>query len=337
MSQDKIRVGFIGVGYWGPNHIRNFSNLRHKAVEVVVAADPNPDARWKVATQYPWVKTIESADAVLEDPSIDAVVISTPPKSHFPIAYKALLQGKHVLLEKPFTTTLEDAHTLVACAEDMKKMLMVGHTFEYTSVVEYLEGALQRDNFGDALHVRSLRTNLGLYHHGTDVLWDLAPHDISILTRLFGDPSAVQCLGQCNIQSDKCDVAHLFLEWPNWIKATVVVSWLDPCKQREMIFAGTNAMIKWDDCTLEKIEFHNKSAVLLDSGYDYKRGESFKVEFEDMGEPLFLEAMDFINAIRTGETPRASAKSGLRVVRVLEAATQSMRNAGKRILLPRGN
>ncbi|MHC4252531.1 MAG: Gfo/Idh/MocA family protein [Planctomycetota bacterium] len=333
MSQEKIRVGFIGCGYWGPNHIRNFSAIRHLGVEVASAADFDQDACWKIATKFPWVHTTTSADEVLEDPAIDAIVVATPPETHFDIAYKAMLQGKHVLVEKPMTLSIEEADTLCTAATDLEKVLMVGHTFEYTAPVAYLEENLS--DIGEVLQVRSQRTNLGLFSKHTNVIWDLAPHDLSILLRLFGRPITISCTGRANV-GPQVDEAVLNVEWLDK-RATIIVSWLDPIKKREMLFTGTEGSIIWDDCLPEdkRVTQYDRYAYHDGVCIEYERGKAYPCEVEAMPEALQLEAADFINAIRTGGNPRATGLSGYDVVRLLVLAEKSLHD-GRRMLVHGG-
>ena len=186
---EPTRIGVIGCGYWGPNHIRNFSSLKGLGAEMAVAADRDPARRKHVAELYPWVRVVEEGQAILEDPAIDAVVVASPVGTHYPLAKRALEAGKHVLVEKPFVTAIDQAEELVALARTRDRVLLVGHTFEYTAAVNRIRQIVADDGIGDVLYVRSLRVNLGLFQKDINVLWDLAPHDVSILLYTLGRPA----------------------------------------------------------------------------------------------------------------------------------------------------
>ena len=336
-----VRVGVVGCGYWGPNHIRNMSSLEESGVEMAVAADLDPVRRAKVAGLYPSVSVVEDGETIIEDESIDAIVIASPVSTHYRMAKQALLAGKHVLVEKPFVTNLEHAEELIELADKHKLTLQVGHTFEYTAAVNRIRALVATGELGDMLYVRSLRVNLGLFQKDINVVWDLAPHDVSILLYVLQTlPNAVSTVGNAHVNSGVQDVAALTLHFANSMMANIIVSWLDPRKQREMTFVGSTKMLVYDDVSMtQKIQIFDKG-VSSPSHYDSfgefhqsARYGDIVIPMLDNQEPLRLECSHFIGCIRSGEQPRSSGRVGARVVKILEAAQKSLHSAGERVEL----
>ena len=257
---DVVRIGVVGCGYWGPNHIRNFMALRQFGADMALAADPDAQRRRHVADLYPGLEVVESATELIENPDIDAVVLATPVRLHFEQARQALENGKHVLVEKPFTTSLREAAELTRLAELNERILMVGHTFEYTAAVNYIRHIVSEGELGDLTYIRSLRVNLGLIRNDVNVLWDLAPHDVSILLYVLDRlPVTVQATGKARINRSMEDVASVTLDFGDELMANIIVSWLDPQKVRQMTLVGDRKMLVYDDVSAtEKIRISDK-------------------------------------------------------------------------------
>jgi len=333
-----VRIGVLGCGYWGPNHIRNFSSLRAAGAEMALAADRDPARRSHVSDLYPWVRAVASADEVIEDATIDAVVVATPVATHFPLAKRALEAGKHVLVEKPFVTSVAEADELVRLARRRERVLLVGHTFEYAAAVDRIREIVAAGEIGDVLYVRSLRVNLGLFQKDVNVLWDLAAHDVSILLYVLrAMPEAVSAAGSAHVTPGVEDVVTLTLEFGASLMANVIVSWLDPRKVREMTFVGNRKMLVYDDVSSnEKIRIYDKGVEAprhYDSfgefQYAYRYGDIVTPMIREH-EPLRAECTDFLECIRTGRAPRSGGEAGARVTRVLAAAQRSLEEGGRK-------
>lgn len=318
-----LRFAVIGWGYWGPKIARNLEGLPHATVTMVADLDENRLA--PVALNQPWIHTTTSIDEVL-NADVDGVVISTPVRTHYELARQALLHGKHVLVEKPLTTSVSEAEALVALAEECNLVLMVGHTFEYSPAVNELRKLVQNGDLGKIYCVEAERVNLGLFRQDTNVIWDLAPHDVSILLYLFGKmPDQVKVQAHAHLQPHICDIAHLDLGFPDGMTAHIHVSWLHPCKIRRVTVIGDARMVIYDDTNpAEMLKIYNKGAdVHADPVISYRYG-AITIPHIDWMEPLRLECEDFANAIRTGTPPRANGKVGLAVVKVLAAAQEAL-------------
>ena len=336
-----MRIGVIGCGYWGPNHIRNFSQLTDKNVEMAVAADREQGRRDKIASLYPWVRLVDDAEAIIQDSSIDAVVVATPVNTHYPLARQALEAGKHVLVEKPFVTEMDQADNLNRLAADNGLTLMVGHTFEYTAAVNRVRELLAEGAIGDVMYIRSLRVNLGLYQKDINVIWDLAPHDVSILLYVMQqDPTAVSAVGNAHITKGIEDVAVLTLEFGDAVMANITVSWLDPRKVREMTIVGNKQMLVYDDVSAnEKIRIYDKGVEgpshydsFGEFAYSYRYGDIVTPMIKDY-EPLRAECGHFVDSIRNGSEARSSGRVGAKVTRILCAAQESLKKGGVKISL----
>jgi predicted dehydrogenase len=319
----EIRFGVIGWGYWGPKIARNLDSLPHAMVTLVADTDARRLAM--LATNQPWTQTTTHvADVFCSD--VDAIVIATPVRTHFQLAREALLHGKHVLVEKPLTASVTEAEELVALAQEQKRVLMVGHTFEYNPAVNELRKLVQSNELGKLYCIEAERVNLGLFRNDINVIWDLAPHDISILLYLLDKkPEKIKVQAHAHVQSHIEDVAHLDLEFADGMNAHIHVSWLHPCKIRRVTVIGEARMVVYDDTNpAEMIKVYNKGAdVHADPIVSYRYGE-ITIPHIDWREPLHLECEDFANSIRTGAKPRASGEVGLAVVRVLAAAQEAL-------------
>ncbi len=327
----EIRFGVIGWGYWGPKIARNLDSLPHAMVAMV--ADMDARRLTTLAVNQPWIQTTTHIEDIFRS-EVDAIVIATPVSTHFQLAREALLHGKHVLVEKPLTASVTEAEELVALAREQQLVLMVGHTFEYNPAVNELRKLVQSGELGKIYCIEAERVNLGLFRNDINVIWDLAPHDISILLYLLDrKPEKIKVQAHAHVQSHVEDVAHLDLEFADGMNAHVHVSWLHPCKIRRVTVIGDARMVVYDDTNpAEMIKVYNKGAdVHADPVVSYRYGE-ITIPHIDWIEPLHLECEDFANSIRTGTKPRASGEVGLAVVKVLADAQealkkQSMQNA----------
>jgi predicted dehydrogenase len=319
----ELRFGVIGWGYWGPKIARNLDGLSNASVTMV--ADMDAQRLTSMATNQSGITTTTQIQDVLCS-NIDAIAIATPVRTHYALAKEALLHGKHVLVEKPLTANVQEAEELVALARKQQRVLMVGHTFEYSPAVNELRKLVQAGDLGRIYSVETERVNLGLFRNDINVIWDLAPHDISILLYLFGvKPKQVKVQAHAHIQPRIHDIAHLDFGFSNGMNAHVHVSWLHPCKIRRVTVIGDKRMVVYDDTNpAEMIKVYNKGAdVHADPVVSYRHG-SITIPHIDWIEPLRLECEDFAKAIRTGTLPRANGEVGLEVVRVLAAAQQAL-------------
>ena len=318
-----VRFGVIGWGYWGPKIGRNLDTLPHAMLAMV--ADQDTHRLATLAAHQPWVQTTTQVEDIFRS-DIDAVVIATPVRTHFQLAREALLHNKHVLVEKPLTNNVAQAEELIALAQERERVLMVGHTFEYNPAVNELRRFIQSGDLGKIYCVEAERVNLGLFRNDINVIWDLAPHDISILLYLFGKrPEMIKVQAHAHVQSRIEDVAHLDLEFADGMNAHIHVSWLHPCKIRRVTVIGDERMVVYDDTNqAEMLKIYNKGAdVHADPVVSYRNGE-ITIPYIDWIEPLHLECEDFANAICTGVQPRAHGGVGLEVVRVLAAAQEAL-------------
>ena len=328
MRVKELRFGVIGWGYWGPKIARNLDSLSHAAVTMV--ADTDASRFSNLAVNQPWIRTTTFIEDFFRS-DIDAIVIATPVSTHFQLAREALLHGKHVLVEKPLTSNVTEAEELVALAQKQQRILMVGHTFEYNPAVNELRKLVHSGELGKIYCIEAERVNLGLFRNDINVIWDLAPHDISILLYLLAQrPERIKVQAHAHVQSNIEDVAHLDLEFADGMNAHIHVSWLHPCKIRRVTVIGDARMVVYDDTNpAEMIKIYNKGAeVHADPVVSYRYGE-ITIPHIDWIEPLHLECEDFANSIRTGTKPRASGEVGLAVVKVLAAAQEALLRSTK--------
>src|SRR6266851_8416575 len=314
-----LRFGVIGWGYWGPKIARNLDTLPQAKVAMVADADAGRLAM--LAVNRPGIQTtIQVEDLFRSD--IDAVVIATPVRTHFQLAREALLHDKHVLVEKPLAASVTEAEELVALAAEQQRILMVGHTFVYNPGVNELRKLVQSGDLGKIYCIEAERVNLGLFRNDINVIWDLAPHDISILLYLLGrKPEQVSVQAHAHLQPHIHDIAHLDLGYADGMTAHIHVSWLHPRKIRRVTVIGDRRMAVYDDTNpAEMLKVYNKGADMqADPEVSYRFGAT-TIPHIDWIEPLQLECEDFVNAIRTGTQPRAHGGVGLEVVRILAAA-----------------
>jgi predicted dehydrogenase len=326
----EIRVGVIGCGYWGPNLIRNFNESPKS--KLVAVADLRQERLERIQTSYPKVGTFSDYHELFYQ-DLDAIVIATPPVTHYSIAKEVLENGLHAFIEKPMTLQSGHARELIKLAEKLDRVLMVGHAFEYNTAVQKLKLLIDSGEIGAIRYIDSARLNLGLYQNGTNVLWDLAPHDISILCYILGmEPLSVIAHGACCINKNIFDVVYMNLIFPDNIMAHIHVSWLDPYKVRRVTVVGSKKMAIFNDVESDKIKIIDKGVntpadanTFADFQYSYRNGDIL-VPYLRMEEPLRIESEHFIDCINNHTIPRTNGEDGLRVVRVLEAAQRSLEN-----------
>ena len=332
-----VRVGVVGYGYWGPNIVRNLSALDR--CDVVAVCDKNAKALKRAQKSYPGVHLTTDFADVLESPAVDAVAIVTPVWTHFELARAALKNGKHVFVEKPFTSNSAQAEQLIELAERKNLRLMVDHTFLFSGAVRKMRELVDVGTLGPLYYFDSTRVNLGLFQHDVSVIWDLAPHDLSIMNYLIdATPEAVVATGG-NHLNDLADMAFITVYFPSKITAHINVNWLSPVKVRTTLIGGRDKMLVWNDLEPdEKIKVYDKG-VDISSGqgvYDllvsYRSGDVWAPKV-DSTEALKLELGYFLDCIVDNRTPENGGDAGLRVVRLLEAAEQSLKDRGRIIAL----
>jgi predicted dehydrogenase len=330
-TMNTVKVGIIGYGYWGPNLTRNFYEL--PSAELVAIADSSEERLKQAVSKYPHVIAKHSYQELF-DLGLDAVVIATPPVTHHQITKDCLEHNLHVLVEKPITLKSEDGKELIELAEAKGLTLMVGHTFRYNSAIHEMKKFIENKGLGDVYYIDTARLNLGLFNRDSNVIWDLAPHDISILLYLLNEkPISVSAQGMPCVTPGVYDVAYINLIFPNNLTAYVHVSWLDPCKVRRVTIVGSKKMAVFNDMEVEgKIKIYDKGVDVPaytngfgEFQYSYRHGDIVipNVKFV---EPLREECQDFINSIVNHTVPNSSARSGLDVVKIIEAALRSMAN-----------
>ena len=326
-----LKVGIIGYGYWGPNLTRNFFEL--PSSELMAIADIKEDRLQRAHSLYPDVFTTKNYTDFFQM-DLDAVVISVPPALHFPIAKDCLEHGLHVLVEKPMTLNSQHAKELIELSDDKGLILMVGHTFEYNSAVVALKKYIESGELGEIYYLDAARLNLGLFQRDSNVLWDLAPHDISILLYLLGQtPISVSAQGMPCVFDGIFDVAYMNLIFPDRIPAYIHVSWLDPCKVRRVTVVGSKKMIVYNDMENEqKLKIYDKGveSPTYTNGFgefqcNYRSGDIIIPNIR-ISEPLRQECQHFLDSISNNTKPCSSGIEGLNVVKILEAAEHSIKN-----------
>lgn len=336
---DKLRIGVIGLGYWGPNLLRNFSEL--SSCQVIAVADLSEERLNYARSRYPDLQTITQDYRDLFSLNLDAVVISTPPHTHYSIARECLNNRLAVFVEKPLALSSQDALDLCQIAAENDAVLMTGHTFEYNPAVRELRNLITSGELGNVYYINATRVNLGLYSTKFDVIWDLAPHDISILIHLFGtEPVSVSTEAGAFIWKEVADIAYLHLKFPNGQLAHIHVSWLDPQKVRKITVVGDKKMVVYDDTEpLEKLRIYDKGVdappytdTFGEFQLSYRYGNVI-IPRISTHEPLRLECEHFVNCIVNHTKPQSDGESGLRVVKVLEAAHKSLEQNGAEIAI----
>lgn len=333
-----MNIAIIGYGYWGPNLVRNFSLVNDCKVSVV--SDFRPERLTIVSKTYPGINVTQNPEEIFGNNDIDAVVIATPVFTHFELAKKALQSGKHVLLEKPMTASVQEAEELIAMADKLGLLLMVDHTFLYTGAVNKMKEIIDNDGIGKIQYFDSSRINLGLFQPDVNVLWDLAPHDISILLHLIKDkPYSVNATGISHTHNGIENVAYLTVNYQSDFIAHFSCSWTSPVKLRTMLIGGDKKMLLFDDLQpSEKVRVY-------DTGYSYKTDEEKNRLLVDYRtgdvhipkiastEALLGMAKDFVSCIKAKQNPVSNASLGLQVIKVLEAAQKSIKKQGQEIII----
>ena len=332
-----LKIAVIGYGYWGPNLVRNFTNLENSTVSHVV--DESPDRLEKVKKLYPSINATSSLTEILENPEIDCIIIATPISTHYDIAKKALEHNKHVLVEKPMTNSVKDAKELIELSKKVNKVLMVDHTYLYTGAIQKIKQLIDSDSLGEIQYIDSTRINLGLFQSDVNVLWDLATHDIAICSYLIKEkPISVQAIGKSHTSSDFEDIAYLTLHYESNKITHFNCSWISPVKIRHMLIGGSKKMIIFNDLeTTEKVKIYdtkyktktnpkNDRQILA----DYRVGDIFIPKLTTR-EGLSSMVEDFVSAIIDKTKPISNYDIGLQVVKILEAAQRSITNQGKEV------
>ena len=336
-SEVMVKFGVIGYGYWGPNVVRNLDRL--ESAEVVAVCDKSPASRKKVAKAYPDVLVTEDSAELMSSPDIDAIAVVTPVWTHYELAKAALLNGKHIFVEKPFTSNAAQAQELIELAAQRNLKIMVDHTFLFTGAVTKIKQLLDDGSLGKLYYYDSTRVNLGLFQHDVNVVWDLAPHDLSIIDHLIEQaPEALSATGQTHLNGHE-DVAYITVYFPDKVIAHINVNWLSPVKVRTTLIGGEKKMLVWNDLEVdEKIKIYDKGVKvtsregLYDLLVHYRSGDMWAPQIEQV-EALTRELSYFVDCIANYKTPVNDGEAGLRVVRMLEAANESIRKRGAMVRL----
>ena len=333
-TSDPIRIAVIGYGYWGPNLVRNFSGL--EGCQVTAVCDLNPELLAAASRLYPAIRVTDSVEELLAGREIDAVSIATPVATHFELARRVIESGRHVLIEKPMTSTSEESRQLIDLAASAGVVLMVDHTFLYTGAVRKIRELLDSGELGTPYYFDSERISLGLLQQDINVVWDLAPHDLSILQYLFDErPESLQAMGYRHVGGERDEMASLNLHYQSGLHAQVRVSWLSPVKVRRTMIGGSRRMVVYDDVEpSEKVRVYDKG-VALDLADEevtaltpiYRAGD-VHIPTLDRAEALQVEAAHFLDCIHSGREPLTGGAEGLAVVEWLEAADRSMAAGG---------
>jgi predicted dehydrogenase len=332
-----IRIGVIGYGYWGPNVVRNLHRV--EGSRVVMVCDKSPEMLGRVSQTYPDIKTTTNSCDVLCSPDIDAVAVITPVWTHFELAKQALENGKHVFVEKPFTSDSAQAEQLIEIAERKGLCIMVDHTFLFTGAVKKIRQLIDQNALGNLYYYDSTRVNLGLFQHDVNVIWDLAPHDLSIMDYLIGvKAEAVSATGQTHLNGHE-DIAFLTVYFPGKVIAHINVNWLSPVKVRTTLIGGEKKMLVWNDLEAdEKIKVYDKGVDIKSREgvyrmlVNYRSGDMWSPQVEQ-GEALKNELDYFIDCIRNDKKPINDGHAGWRVVKMLESANQSVGKRGELVYL----
>jgi predicted dehydrogenase len=332
-----VRVGVIGYGYWGPNIVRNLHG--QKNVQAVMICDKSPAALARAQKAYPNIESVSDPLEILRSPDVDAVAVITPVWAHYELAKMALENGKHVFIEKPFTSNSAQAEELIDLAARKKLTIMVDHTFLFTGAVRKIRELTESGALGDLYYYDSLRVNLGLFQHDVSVVWDLAPHDLSIMDHIIkAEPEAIVATGEKHLNGVE-DVAFMTIYFPRNVIAHINVNWLSPVKIRTTLIGGQKKMVVWNDLVAdEKVRVYDRG-VQISSGegirdllVSYRSGDMWAPQLEQV-EALQAEMGYFADCILHNKVPFNDGHAGLRVVRMLEAAEQSIRRKGELVRL----
>ena len=332
-----LRFGVIGYGYWGPNIVRNLRSIED--CQVVGICDQNPAARKRIQSANPGIPVYSDSNELVNSPDVDAIAVITPVWTHFELAKAALENGKHVFVEKPFTSNAAQAEELINLAEQKNLQIMVDHTFLFTGAVRKIQKLLAEGALGKLYYYDSMRVNLGLFQHDCNVIWDLAPHDLSIMNHLLGkEAEAISATGQAHLNKHE-DIAFITAYFPGNVIAHINVNWISPVKIRTTLIGGEKKMLVWNDLEVdEKIKIYDKGVdVKSQEGVynllvSYRSGDMWAPRVEQV-EALRLELGYFVECIRKNEKPFNDGRAGLKVVRMLEAASESLAQRGALVYL----
>ncbi|HZQ24480.1 MAG TPA: Gfo/Idh/MocA family oxidoreductase [Terriglobales bacterium] len=332
-----VKFGVIGYGYWGPNVVRNLNQLEE--AQVVTVCDKSPAARKRIHKAYPQVQLTSDAAELMTSPDIDAIAVVTPVWTHYELAKTALENGKHIFVEKPFTSNVAQAEELIELAARKNLKIMVDHTFLFTGAVRKIRELLDENALGKLYYYDSTRVNLGLFQHDINVLWDLAPHDLSIMDYLIQEsPEAIVATGQTHLNGLE-DIAFITVYFPDKIIAHLNVNWLSPVKVRTTLLGGEKKMLVWNDLEAdEKVKIYDKGVKVTsqEGVYDllvnYRSGDMWAPKIEQV-EALHRELSYFVDCIVNDKAPINDGEAGLRVVSMLEAASKSLRDRGALVYL----
>lgn len=332
-----MKFGVVGYGYWGPNIVRNLVSL--EGSQVLAIAEISAKARVRAQRAHPGVRVVASASEIISSPEIDAVAVVSPVWTHYELAKAALENGKHVFVEKPFTSTSAQGEELINLAESKNLIIMVDHTFLFTGAVKKIKQLVDDGALGSLYYYDSTRVNLGLFQHDCNVLWDLAPHDLSIMDYLLkGDPEAIVATGQGHLNGHE-DVAYMTLYFPEKVIAHINVNWLSPVKVRTTLIGGEKRMLVWNDLEAdEKVKIYDKGVEIgsREGVYEllvsYRSGDMWSPQLEQ-SEALRTEMVYFVDCVSSGQRPFNDGCAGLRVVRMLEKANESLKKMGALVYL----
>ncbi len=331
-----IKVGVIGYGYWGPNIVRNLTDIKEAKVKAI--CDVNPQVLKGIEEKYPYLQLTTRYDDILKSDHLDAVAIITPVSSHFELAKKALENGKHIFVEKPFTANSREAQTLIDLARKKKLQIMVDHTFIFTGAVRKIKEVIDNKTLGDLNYYDSTRVSLGLFQHDVNVLWDLAPHDFAIIDYLIKHkPLSLTCQGIDHLNRGQENIAYITIHYQHNLLVHIHVNWLSPVKVRTTLIGGQKKMLVWNDLESdEKIKIYDRGVEVKNKQgiyqlkVDYRSGDMYSPKI-DHSEALKTELSYFAQCIMKNKQPINDGESGLRVVKMLELADQSLRAGGKLI------
>jgi predicted dehydrogenase len=334
-EENMINVGIIGYGYWGPNIVRNFNSV--DGMRVLSICDKDERNLNRARKAYPQVTATKDSCEILRSKDIDAVAVITPVSSHFNLAKKALENGKHIFVEKPFTATVQEAEELIELAEKKKLIIMVDHTFIFTGAVRRIKQIIEEKTLGDLYYYDSVRVNLGLFQPDVNVIWDLAPHDFAVMDYLIDEkPAAVAASGKAHVNGHE-DMAYVTVHFANNLIGHFNVNWLSPVKVRTTLIGGEKKMLVWNDLEAdEKIKVYDKGVVVTNRESDYnmrvnyRSGDMFAPRVEQ-SEALKTLTEYFVRCVTEGERPVNDGHAGLRVVKLLEACNRSLKQNGRMV------
>jgi len=340
--KNQLNVGVVGCGYWGPNLVRNFRSLPDCRLKTM--CDLSEDRLQHLQSLYPEVQGRTNFDHLLNGDNLEAIVVATAVRLHFPLAKASIEAGKHTLVEKPLASSSAECEELIALAKKKGVVLMVGHTFLYSAAVQKIKEIVDRRELGDIRYISARRLNLGLFQKDINVAWDLAPHDISIILHIMQEkPQSINCRGAAHVTPGIEDVTSMNLHFGNEQSAIIHSSWLDPRKVRDMTIVGSKQMIVYDDVAIQdkikvfdiRVERPPYYDTFAEFHYAYHYGDMYS-PYIKQDEPLKTECQHFLDCIRQGTTPLTAGAAGLEVVQILEAASESLKKNGSPIDLPAG-